>query len=176
MAKKDKTAKLPKKVGGVKLSKQLRKSAGVMAEIAQSPVAREVVSAALVAGASALARRKANTAAPDAKKPVGGDLDALISQGKEVGSLITQGINAFVSALLKPAQNGSATGSEVAGAAGTPTAAPPADATPTSSPGSAKPAAGTSTPAKPPARRAPAAARRTPATKPRGKPGPKPRT
>ena len=47
MAKKDKAARLPKKVGGVKLPKQFRKSASVVAELAQSPIAREVVSAAL---------------------------------------------------------------------------------------------------------------------------------
>src|SRR6187402_3765145 len=103
MAKKDKKAKLPKAVGGVKLPKQLRKSASVVAEIAQNPVAREVVSAALVAGASALARSKAKgkPAATDAKKP--GEFGALIAQGQEIGSMITQGINAFLDALLKPA-------------------------------------------------------------------------
>lgn len=108
MAKKDKATRLPKKVGGVKLPKQLRKSADVVADIAQSPVAREVVSAALVAGAAALAKRKAKDAGRPASEAKGNELDALVTQGKEVGNMIAQGVSAFLGALLKPAEKASA--------------------------------------------------------------------
>jgi hypothetical protein len=100
MAKKGKAARLPKKVGGVKLPKQLRKSAGVMAELAQNPIAREVVSAALVAGAGALAKRRFKGAAK-----TGGELDHLIAQGKDVGNMLAQGVAAFLGELFKAPAN-----------------------------------------------------------------------
>ncbi|WP_420138819.1 hypothetical protein [Sphingomonas sp.] len=101
MAKKDKAARLPKKVGGVKLPKQLRKSAGVMAELAQNPIAREVVSAALIAGAGALAKRKIKGAAAPTAPKAGGELDTLIAQGREVGNMLAQGVAAFLGELFK---------------------------------------------------------------------------
>src|SRR5207244_3777188 len=104
---KEKAARLPKKVGGVKLPKQLRKSAGIMAELAQSPIAREVVSAALVAGAGALAKRRikdasARATATPPHKPGGGEFDSLIAQGKDVGNMLAQGVAAFLGELFKP--------------------------------------------------------------------------
>lgn len=171
MAKKVKAPKLPKKVGGVKLPKQLRKSAGVVADIAQNPIAREVVSAALVAGAAALAKRKITdkNAAAEAKKP-NSELSALIAQGQEIGNMITQGINSFVNALLKPADKPGAaphtaasTKPATAKPAVTRTAAKPAASRTAAKPASAKPA-----PAKT------VAAKRKPAAKPRSKPAPKP--
>lgn len=97
MAKKDKKAKLPKKVGGVKLPKQLRKSAKTALEIAQNPIAREVVSAALVAGAAALARRKAEKATPAAEAKG-------TTTATDLGNLIAQGVAAFVGGLGKPVE------------------------------------------------------------------------
>jgi len=91
MAKKDKKPKVPKKVGGVKLPKDLRKTAKSALKIAESPIAREVISAALVAGASALTKRQAQKPAPEGK-----------SKATEIGSLIAQGVAAFVSGLGKP--------------------------------------------------------------------------
>jgi hypothetical protein len=91
MAKKDKT-KLPKKVGGVKLPKKLRKS---VSDLASNPLAREVVSAALVAGAAALATRKTKAAADHA---------APRKQGNDLGNLIAQGVAAFVANIGKPAE------------------------------------------------------------------------
>jgi hypothetical protein len=105
MAKKGKAARLPKKVGGVKLPKQLRKSAGVMAELAQNPIAREVVSAALVAGAGALAKRRFKGAATPAAAKTGGELDHLIAQGKDVGNMLAQGVAAFLGELFKAPAN-----------------------------------------------------------------------
>jgi hypothetical protein len=91
MAKKDKTPKLPKKLGGVKLPKELRKTAKSALKLAQNPVAREVMAAALVAGASALAKRKTEKPAPEPT-----------AKGSEIGNLIAQGVAAFVSGLGKP--------------------------------------------------------------------------
>jgi hypothetical protein len=122
MAKKDKTAKLPKKLGGVKVPKKLRKSANSALELAQNPIAREVVSAALVAGATALARRRTEKVAPPPQP------DAA-SKVTEIGNIIAQGVAAFVSGLAKPAEKKS-------DAAAEPASAKPADARPPS----AKPA------------------------------------
>ena len=96
MAKKDKTPKLPKKVGGMKVPKQLRKTAKEALEIAQNPVARELVSAALVAGAAALTKRKVD-------KPASAAADAPGEQ-TDIGSLIAQSVAAFVSGFDKGAE------------------------------------------------------------------------
>jgi hypothetical protein len=96
MAKKDKPPKLPKKVGGVKVPKQLRKTAKGALEIAQNPVARELVSAALVAGAAALTQRKAGKAARGPAEPAATETD--------IGSLIAQSVAAFVSGFDKGAE------------------------------------------------------------------------
>jgi len=128
MAKKDKKPKLPKKVGGVKLPKQLRKSADVVAEIAQNPIAREVVSAALVAGAAALTKRRIKDAGSSSATPgkAGNDLDGLITQGKEVGNILAQGVTAFFNALMKPVEKKA--GSDAKQASPEPAAAKPAAA------------------------------------------------
>jgi len=96
MAKKDKTPKLPKKVGGVKVPKQLRKTAKGALEIAQNPVARELVSAALVAGAAALTKRKVEKPASSSAGPAGQETD--------IGSLIAQSVAAFVSGFDRGAE------------------------------------------------------------------------
>ena len=96
MAKKDKAPKLPKKVGGVKVPKQLRKTAKSALEIAQNPIARELVSAAVVAGAAALAKRKV---APPAPAPA-----AEPAQHTDIGALIAQSVAAFVSGFDKGAE------------------------------------------------------------------------
>jgi hypothetical protein len=94
MAKKDKI-KLPKTVGGVKVPKKLRKRANVIAEIAQSPLAREAASAALIAAASALLARKDKPA--ESAKPATDDKKAKL----DVGGLVAQGIAAFVTGLVQ---------------------------------------------------------------------------
>ena len=55
MAKKAKKAKLPKKVGGVKIPKELRSAA---AAIAAHPVISDIVAAGLIAAAAALTDQK----------------------------------------------------------------------------------------------------------------------
>ena len=92
MAKKDKTSKLPKKVAGVKVPKDLRKSAKSALKLAQNPIAREVISAALVAGAAALTKQRSEKAAPEPKGKTNPD----------IGTMIAQGVAAFISGLGKP--------------------------------------------------------------------------
>lgn len=61
MAKKaDKKGRIPKKVGGVKLPRELRKGAGKLVKLAASPVGRELIAAGLgmVATAAAAAVEK----------------------------------------------------------------------------------------------------------------------
>ena len=99
MAKKDKAPKLPKKVGGVKVPKQLRKTAKTAIEIAQNPLAREIVSAAVVAGAAALAKGRTTKTAAGADKPGARPADKIT----DLGSLIAQGVAAFVSGFDKGA-------------------------------------------------------------------------
>jgi hypothetical protein len=79
-----KKVKLPKRIGGVKLTKELRKAGGKLLETANSPIGRELIAAGLsmaAAAASAAAKRErerraeANAVTPevvpanDAKKP-----------------------------------------------------------------------------------------------------------
>jgi len=85
---------VPKKVAGVKVPKDLRKSAKSALKLAQNPIAREVISAALVAGAAALAKRQVEKAAPEPKS----------RNTPDVGAMIAQGVAAFVSGLGKPAE------------------------------------------------------------------------
>lgn len=99
MAKKDKTAKLPKKVGGVKVPKQLRKTARTAIELAQNPLAREIVSAAVVAGVAALAKGKTGKAVKAASAAAPETADKLA----DLGSLISQSVAAFVNGFGKGA-------------------------------------------------------------------------
>jgi hypothetical protein len=79
---------------GIKLPKELRQSAGALVELAQSPLAREVATAALLAAASVLATRKGKEHQPghdDETKP-----------GLDIGGLVSHGIAAFVAGLKQP--------------------------------------------------------------------------
>jgi hypothetical protein len=72
VAKKSKKNKLPKKIAGVKVPKELRKAGGKLARIAEQPVAREIAFAALAAGLAA--RTDARKAAKKAAVETGGEL------------------------------------------------------------------------------------------------------
>jgi len=77
MAKKDKKAKIPKRVGGIKVPKELRKAGSKLVKVAASPVGRELIAAGLgmvAAAASAAvekdrARRRTASAAPTPTAP-----------------------------------------------------------------------------------------------------------
>jgi hypothetical protein len=101
--KKGKKARAPKAVAGVKLPKKLRKPIGQAVEWLQSPLAKEIVAAALVAAASALVTRrddheKSSTASTPSRGRGSGD----------VAGLVAQGIAAFVGGLAQstPKPNG----------------------------------------------------------------------
>jgi hypothetical protein len=96
--KKGKTPKAAKGLAGVKLPKELRTPLGLVVELAQSPLAREVATAALVAAASALATRRDERDKPAAKP---GESKA---PGIDVAGLVAQGVAAFVSGLGQPAK------------------------------------------------------------------------
>jgi hypothetical protein len=51
------SAKLPKKIAGVKIPKKLRKSGGALIEMANTPAGRELIAAGLVAAGTALAAK-----------------------------------------------------------------------------------------------------------------------
>ena len=120
MAKKDKKPKLPKKVGGMKLPKDLRKSAKTMVELAKNPVARDVVSAALVAGAAALAKRKA-AKAPHLAEPQKAPASDPEKKGAELANLVIQGVTSFLSGLTRPLEKKQPSEAQLAAAASKPT-------------------------------------------------------
>ena len=72
MGRKAKKNKLPKKIAGVKVPKELRKAGGKLAKLAEQPVAREIAFAALAAGLAA--RKDARKAAKKAAVETGGEV------------------------------------------------------------------------------------------------------
>lgn len=85
MAKKAKKAKLPKKVGGVKIPKELR---GAAAAIAAHPVISDIVAAGLIAAAAALTEgkdvRKAAKAVGEGADEAAADATRQASKAKKV--------------------------------------------------------------------------------------------
>ncbi|HZY21544.1 MAG TPA: hypothetical protein VFE80_03995, partial [Beijerinckiaceae bacterium] len=58
-ASKGKSAKMPKKIGGTKVPKEVRSAGDMLASLVTSPMARELVADALIAVAGVLAGNKA---------------------------------------------------------------------------------------------------------------------
>jgi hypothetical protein len=67
-----KSKKLPKKIAGVKVPKELRKASGKLARLAEQPVAREIAFAALAAGLAS--RKESRKAAKQAAVQTGGEV------------------------------------------------------------------------------------------------------
>jgi hypothetical protein len=67
-----KSKKLPKKIAGVKVPKELRKAGSRLAKLAEQPVAREIALAALAAGLAA--RKDARKAAKKAAAQTSGEI------------------------------------------------------------------------------------------------------
>jgi hypothetical protein len=67
-----KSKKLPKKISGVKVPKELRKAGGKLAKLAEQPVAREIAFAALAAGLAS--RKESRKAAKKAALEAGGEV------------------------------------------------------------------------------------------------------
>ena len=83
---KDKGAKMPKKVGGVKIPKGLRKAGAAAAELAQQPVVGEFVAAALTAAAASL---MADTKAAKKVRDEGGEAASdTMKQASAVGAAV----------------------------------------------------------------------------------------
>ncbi len=65
-----KPGRIPKQIGGVKLSKRFRKSGEKLIEQAQTPQGRQVIAAGLAMATAAVARAKANAAHAAPMPPV----------------------------------------------------------------------------------------------------------
>lgn len=96
MAKKN--AKLPKKIGGIKIPKKLRKSGGKLIEAANTPAGRELLAAGLVAAGTALAKAQQKKRA-HAVEPAKPDVDPT-ERGAQVAGQIGAVFGAAANAAL----------------------------------------------------------------------------
>ncbi|MDP8914049.1 MAG: hypothetical protein M3N39_10795 [Pseudomonadota bacterium] len=103
--KKNKTSKLPKRIAGVKVPKELRDAGGMLAKLARDPAAREVALAALTAAlaarkdARAVARKtlaETGEAAGSAGRAAGWVGPALTAAAVEAGRLLLQAYDSGV--------------------------------------------------------------------------------
>jgi hypothetical protein len=97
-----KSAKLPKRIAGVKIPKKLRKSGGKLIEAASTPAGRELIAAGLVAAGSALAA-KARTARRRADDAPGDRLDPAergAQMAGQIGATLGAAANAALDRLL----------------------------------------------------------------------------
>ena len=109
--KKKKTAKLPKRVAGVKIPKAIRASGGALLQQANTPLGRELIAAGLVAAGAALAkkdeiRRAAGTAVGETEDAA--ELGARMAS--QIGDVVGAAANAALDRLFgkSPAADGSA--------------------------------------------------------------------
>ena len=82
-ASKDKSAKMPKKIGGTKVPKEVRSAGDMLASLVTSPIARELVADALIAVAGVLAGNKKT------REAVAGAGAEAASGAKELGQTAT---------------------------------------------------------------------------------------
>src|SRR3954447_22328099 len=82
-ASKGKSAKMPKKIGGTKVPKEVRSAGDVLASLVTSPMARELVADALIAVAGVLAGNKKT------REAVAGAGAQAASGAKEIGQTAT---------------------------------------------------------------------------------------
>ena len=101
MAKKaDKKKKIPKKIAGVKVPKELRKTGQKLAKLAEDPVVREIALAAVAAGVAArndvrkAAKAKAAEAGEEATEAVNWVGAALGAAALEAGRRIAEAVDA----------------------------------------------------------------------------------
>jgi hypothetical protein len=93
---KDKKKKIPKKIAGVKVPKDLRKSAGKLTKLAKDPVVREIALAAVAAGLAARedtrkkAKKKAAEMGGEASESAGWVAAALGAAALEAGRRVSQ--------------------------------------------------------------------------------------
>lgn len=109
---KGKKAKLPKKIGGLKLPKELRKAGGKLAKVAASPAGRELIAAGLGLAAAAAtaavekdrARRRAAAGLGDAKPAASAPPKAANNGGDphDIGVALGKMAEAALAGLFKP--------------------------------------------------------------------------
>ncbi|HKX23128.1 MAG TPA: hypothetical protein VJM81_07625 [Rhizorhapis sp.] len=92
MAKQKAASKLPKRIAGIKLPKELRKSGGSMLTLARTPLGRELIASGLIAAAAALTasdgHRKAGKGAKKAGDAADKGLDQLGDTAQAIGSAV----------------------------------------------------------------------------------------
>lgn len=115
MAKKDKTAKagaaakatkLPKRIAGIKLPKELRKSGAALLEKANSPIGREVIAAGITAVVAAAARSQAgrkvaSKAAETTAKTAAKTADVGAQEAKQIADAIGAAAGAVMQRLFE---------------------------------------------------------------------------
>lgn len=93
--KKDKAGKLPKRIGGVKVPKELRKSGAKMVDALSHPLLADVAAAALLAAAAALRDDETLRAtAAKARDDAGKSLRALSGEAGAFASLVASAAEA----------------------------------------------------------------------------------
>ena len=101
MAKTKAKAKLPKRVGGVKLSKEIRKAGGKLLEKANSPLGRELIAAGLgLAATAAAAEREKRKAAPATRATPPPDKPKGASDPHELGVVLGKMAQAALAGLF----------------------------------------------------------------------------
>ena len=77
---------LPKRIAGIKVPKELRRSGGTMLTLAQTPVVREIIASGLVAAAAAITGSdKTQKVGKKAKRQTGKIADTGLHQMSEIG-------------------------------------------------------------------------------------------
>lgn len=100
---KEKQTKLPKKIGGVKVPKELRKAGEAAAEWARGPVISELAAAAMMAAAASLADGKK---ARDARREAGDLASETVKEATAVGTAVKKILIDAARTLLDNYENG----------------------------------------------------------------------
>lgn len=93
MAKTKDKKRLPKQVAGIKIPKELRKSAGALLMMAQAPVVREAIATGLIAAATALTgsqsgRRTAKKMKDEAGEAADKGMDQINQTTQAIGAAV----------------------------------------------------------------------------------------
>ena len=100
---KEKKNKIPKKISGVKIPKELRKAGEAAAEWARGPVISEIAAAAMMAAAASLADGKRRRAV---SREAGEAADATVKEVTAVGSAVKKVLIDAARTLLDNYENG----------------------------------------------------------------------
>ena len=96
-----KSAKLPKKIAGVKISKKVRKSGNKLIEVASTPAGRELLAAGLIAAGAALAKaQKARRSGERGAEPAMDAAERGAQMAGQIGAAVGAAANAAFDRLL----------------------------------------------------------------------------